>query len=301
MNVLRLSTSNKNFTRASEVIIPEIYNRRFKTGKESLDYLFGGSGFLPGFTFTLAAAPGTGKTSFLLQMLDLLEHSGKKTAYISGEESIEQLAFTSRRLGVSQVPLANITSLEEIEKVLREQSLDFVVLDSFPALTTSFVGSRTAKEEYIVSRLIQVAKEKEVVIGTILHFTKGGTYKGGTLLSHSVDANLLMHRSKDDLLLREMEVTKNRFGSSIPVAFRISDSGFTFEPEEIPSSSEPLSKKDIIIKHLSSPQSFTQLLSEMDISSVYLNSLLKNLINQGKVRKKGKGPQAIYSLKEKKT
>jgi len=299
MNVLRLSPSNKNFTRASEVIIPEIYNRRFKTGKESLDYLFGGSGFLPGFTFTLAAAPGTGKTSFLLQMLDLLEHSGKKTAYISGEESIEQLAFTSRRLGVTRVPLANITSLEEIEKVLREQSLDFVVLDSFPALTTSFVGSRTAKEEYIVSRLIQVAKEKEVVIGTILHFTKGGTYKGGTLLSHSVDANLLMHRSKDDHLLREMEVTKNRFGSSIPVAFRITDTGFTFEPQPLPQEEVVPSKKERILDMLEVPLTLMQLQDKMNISRVYLMSLLKELKEARKITKKGRGSEALFEKKEK--
>ena len=58
MNVLT-KQANANFTRASKVVIPDIYNRRFKTGKEDLDNIFGGQGFLPGFTFTLAAVSYT--------------------------------------------------------------------------------------------------------------------------------------------------------------------------------------------------------------------------------------------------
>ena len=92
-----LSTSNtKNFTRASDVRIPEIYSRRFKTGKDDLDELFGGQGFLPGQMITVAAGAGTGKSSFLLQMMQSLEDAGKKTAYISAEESIEQVSFACK-------------------------------------------------------------------------------------------------------------------------------------------------------------------------------------------------------------
>jgi len=130
MNVISNNTVNKNFTRASAVKIPDIYNRRFKTGKDDLDNMFGGQGFLPGFTFTLAAAPGTGKTSMLLQLLELLERKGKRTAYISGEENIEQLAFTAKRLNVVSVPLANITDVDDLCEAVIEQECDFVVIDS---------------------------------------------------------------------------------------------------------------------------------------------------------------------------
>jgi DNA repair protein RadA/Sms len=301
MNVLGSSSVNKNFTRASEVVIPDIYNRRFKTGKESLDFLFGGSGFLPGFTFTLAAAPGTGKTSLLLQMLELLEKTGKKTAYISGEEMIEQLAFASKRLSVSQVPLANITSIEEIEEVLRSESLDFVVLDSFPALTTSFKGSRVQKEEHIVSRLIKVAKETETVIGTILHFTKGGTYKGTTLLPHSCDATIIMKRSEEDWNLRDLEVTKNRFGSAGMVSFRMTEFGFTFEAEETEesnkSSSKPkkkASKSDLVLGALSTPKTMAEIAQETEVTGQYLSSILRQGILEGKISKEGKGTSATY-------
>lgn len=301
MNVLGSSSINKNFTRASEVVIPDIYNRRFKTGKESLDFLFGGSGFLPGFTFTLAAAPGTGKTSLLLQMLELLEKTGKKTAYISGEEMIEQLAFAAKRLSVSRVPLANITSIEEIEEVLRSESLDFVVLDSFPALTTSFKGSKVQKEEYIVSRLIKVAKETETVIGTILHFTKGGTYKGSTHLPHACDSTIIMKRSEEDWNLRDLEVTKNRFGSAGQVSFRMTEFGFTFEAEETEesnkSSSNPkkkASKSDLVLGALSTPKTVAEIAQETEVTGQYLSSILRQGILEGKISKEGKGTSATY-------
>lgn len=301
MNVLGSSSINKNFTRASEIQIPDIYNRRFKTGKEDLDFLFGGSGFLPGFTFTLAAAPGTGKTSLLLQMLELLEQTGKKTAYISGEETVEQLAFTSKRLGVNLVPLANMTSIEEIEEALRSQPFDFVVLDSFPTLTTKEKGSRTQKEEYIVSRLIKVAKEKEIVIGTILHFTKGGTYKGSTLLPHSVDSNIIMKRSEEDWNLRDIEVTKNRFGSAGQVTFQMTSKGFTFESEETEESekasvktSKKASKAGLVLGVLSTPKTMAEIAQETEVTGQYLSSILRQGILEGKISKEGKGASATY-------
>ena len=89
MNVLSNQLSiNKQFTRASDVIIPEIFNRRFKTGKDELDDVFGGSGFVPGFTFTLAAAPGTGKC-----------HDRNEKIRIHGSKTlIEQIkAFVSKK------------------------------------------------------------------------------------------------------------------------------------------------------------------------------------------------------------
>ena len=85
MGEMKVINSNNQFQRAMDVKIPAIYNRRFKTGEEDLDALFGGQGFLPGMSFTLAAGPGTGKTTLLIQMLEKLEMTGKKTAYVSAE------------------------------------------------------------------------------------------------------------------------------------------------------------------------------------------------------------------------
>jgi DNA repair protein RadA/Sms len=227
MNIIR-NSPNKQFTKASDVQIPDYFNRRFFTHEKDLDVLFGGSGIVPNFTFTLAAAPGTGKTTLLLQTLELLETAGKKTAYISGEETIEQLAFTSKRIGVSNVPLANVTDIDDICRNIVEQQFKFVIIDSLPALTTKKRLNRNQKDEYITTKLITTAKNHEIAIGIVLHFTKTGSYKGSTLLPHSVDCNMLMRRNDDDYTLRDIETTKNRFGSCSYVSFPITSKGFVF-------------------------------------------------------------------------
>lgn len=294
------TTTNKNFTRAHDVKIPEIYNRRFKSGKEDLDEMFGGAGFMPNLTFTLAAAPGTGKTSMLLQILELLESTGKKTAYISGEENVEQLAFTSARLGVQRVPLANMTDIDEICDAIISNNFDFVVLDSLPAISSKKKMNKKQLEEYVTTKIVKTAKENETVIGTILHFTKSGTYKGSTLLPHSVDCNIVMTRNKDDYNLRDVDITKNRFGSAGQAVFEMTPRGFTFEAVEQTSDNEQgkkQSKADVIASILDKPKTVAQIAQESGASGSYLTTLLRQMVNEGKLTKNGRGAEATYVKK----
>lgn len=299
MNVLSFNSPNKNFTRASDVKIPDIYNRRFKTGKDDLDNMFGGNGFLPGMTFTLAAAPGTGKTSMLLQILELLERNGKRTAYISGEENIEQLAFTAKRLNVNHVPLANITDIDDLCAAIVEQECDFVVIDSLPAITAKKDMNKREAEEYITTKLIQTAKQNEIVIGTILHFTKTGQYKGSTLLPHSVDCNIIMERNKEDYSLRDIDVTKNRFGNSALCTFEMTSTGFTFEAVETENEDAKGGKKtkrDIVLEHIdASGKNIEAIAKDTKVTGTYLTTILRELVNEGLVVKTGKGAQATFS------
>ncbi len=298
MNVLSFNSPNKNFTRASDVKIPDIYNRRFKTGKEDLDNMFGGNGFLPGMTFTLAAAPGTGKTSMLLQILELLERNGKRTAYVSGEENIEQLAFTAKRLNVNHVPLANITDIDDLCAAIVEQECDFVVIDSLPAITAKKDMNKREAEEYITTKLIQTAKQNEIVIGTILHFTKTGQYKGSTLLPHSVDCNIIMERNKEDYSLRDIDVTKNRFGSAGQAVFEMTSTGFNFEAVEVEDDAKggKKTKRDIVLEHIdASGKNIEAIAKDTKVTGTYLTTILRELVNEGLVVKTGKGATATFS------
>ena len=298
MNVLSFNSPNKNFTRASDVKIPDIYNRRFKTGKEDLDNMFGGNGFLPGMTFTLAAAPGTGKTSMLLQILELLERNGKRTAYVSGEENIEQLAFTAKRLNVNHVPLANITDIDDLCAAIVEQECDFVVIDSLPAITAKKDMNKREAEEYITTKLIQTAKQNEIVIGTILHFTKTGQYKGSTLLPHSVDCNIIMERNKEDYSLRDIDVTKNRFGSAGQAVFEMTSTGFNFEAVEVEDDAKggKKTKRDIVLEHIdASGKNIEAIAKDTKVTGTYLTTILRELVNEGLVVKTGKGAQATFA------
>jgi predicted ATP-dependent serine protease len=293
-----LSNSSAQFIRANDVKIPEYFNRRIFTNKSDLDLLFGGSGIVPNFTFTLAAAPGTGKTTFLLQTLELLERNRKKTAYISGEETIEQLAFTSKRLRVYNVPLANITDVDDICDLIVKNKFNFVVIDSLPALTTKQRLNKNQREEYITTKLLTTAKANEIVIGIILHFTKTGSYKGSTLLPHSVDCNMIMKKNEDAHELRDIETTKNRFGSCSFISFPLTTNGFMFESAKLNKDSSTkrptTSKKDNIFLLLETPQTIIDIVKETKISANYVTMLLRDLLIEGKIIKKGKGVFAIY-------
>ena len=71
---------------------------RTPTGQEELDRVLGG-GIVAGGVVLIGGDPGIGKSTLLLQALDVLARS-VKTLYVTGEESGAQVALRSRRLGL---------------------------------------------------------------------------------------------------------------------------------------------------------------------------------------------------------
>lgn len=300
---MKVIKTNNQFTRACDVKIPAIYNRRFKTGEEDLDALFGGQGFLPGMSFTLAAGPGTGKTTLLIQMLEKLERTGKKTAYVSAEESVEQLAFTCKRLGVTQVSVANLTNIEDIFDAVEKNKFDIIILDSLPALTSRKKLRGRRLEEYLSNYIVTKAKELEVVTGIILHFTKTGTYKGSTLLPHSVDCNIVMTKSKDNPVIREIDVTKNRFGVAGFTAFMMTEYGFDFQKVEVADKDAAPGKKSKKTQYVEAITQAVKQNGQINLKtatellgcSLKAQSVLRELALVGVVKKTGRGTTAIWT------
>jgi len=295
------NTTNKNFTRVSDVQIPEIYNRKFKTGIPDLDEAFGGSGFLPGSVITLAAPAGVGKSSISLQLLQALEETGKKTAYISGEETLEQVSFAARRLQALSVPVANLVYVEDIEEAVIEHKLDFVVLDSYPTISTKKKGMNSReKESYIINRLVSLAKEREVCMLIIMHFTKGGNFKGSTEVTHACDALFTLEKNPDDHNLRDLIAHKNRFGACTFTTFPFGAQGYTFEAvaadnnPERKSSAKKTSKADSILEILTEPKTVAQIVRESEVNGAYLSTILRQLVTEGKASKEGRGVDATY-------
>jgi predicted ATP-dependent serine protease len=299
MKVIKTATK---FSSVSSIEIPEVFFRRFKTGVADLDIAFGGEGFLPGQTFTLAGEPGSGKTTLLLQTLELLQNAGKKTAYISGEESIYQVAFASRRLGLKNLSIANMTVIEDIFDEVEANDFDVIVLDSLPSLQTRTGLEGKKKEEYLASYITEKAKQLEVVVGVILHITKQGKYKGSTLVPHTVDANVMLRVSSEDESIREIEVTKNRFGRTGVTAFPMSERGFSFESVSVSGDDEPKVSKSkkasdevlSAIKKIGSiaPPAVAKILG--DVSKV--QKVMKDLVNAGLLSKEGRGASTLWTL-----
>ena len=295
------STTNKNFTRVADVQIPEIYFRKFKTGINDLDEAFGGQGFLPGSVITLAAPAGVGKSSISLQLLESLEKTGKKTAYISAEETLEQVSFAARRLEALSVPVANLVYIEDIEEAVLQYGFQFIVLDSYPTLMTKKKGmSAKEKESYIIGKLVNLAKVHEVCILIIMHFTKAGNYKGSTEIVHAADALFTLEKNPDDHNLRDLICHKNRFGQCSFTTFPFGDRGYTFEAvaadnnPERKSAAKKESKSDTVLEALANPKTVQQIVQETNVSGAYLNSILRQLVTEGKATKDGRGAEAVY-------
>ena len=78
---------------------------RFSTGVSELDRVLGG-GLVPGSAVLIGGDPGIGKSTLLLQAMASLASDGVRTAYISGEEAVDQVRRRAKRLGLSDSPVA---------------------------------------------------------------------------------------------------------------------------------------------------------------------------------------------------
>jgi predicted Rossmann fold nucleotide-binding protein DprA/Smf involved in DNA uptake len=109
-----------------------------------------------------------------------------------------------------------------------------------------------------------------------------------------------MTRNKEDDGLRDIDVTKNRFGSTGFVSFGITETGFSFEAVETErpgSKSNGPSKKDLVLEALGQPKTIQTLINDTSISSGYMGVILRELTQEGKIKKDGKGVAAIYTKK----
>ena len=60
---MKLGIAQTEFTRVEDIVIPDIFYNRMKSGVQDFDKLFG-NGLLPGSAITLTAQAGCGKTTF---------------------------------------------------------------------------------------------------------------------------------------------------------------------------------------------------------------------------------------------
>lgn len=291
-------TSTK-FTPVSEVVIPEVFNRRMKIGNEKLDAAFGG-GILPGSSITLTARAGMGKTTFVLQLLENLNNNGYKVGYCSSEESVAQLAMTCKRLQVRNIQVCNEADVDVISKHM--ENMDVIVVDSFQGLVK---GSKKGREleKYCIEQLVVRAKETECAVILICHNTKAGGIKGSSLIIHAVDVNISINLIKDaDMNARCIRFDKNRFGPATDIECYIEYSGYDFETEVVVDSEDKEDKptkadrkkeqRDVILKL--DKITLPEVCQKIGIDSTRAGFLIRELQNEGKLVKHGRGAEAHW-------
>jgi DNA repair protein RadA/Sms len=86
--------------RVSEVTDAEM-GRRLSTGSQEFDRVLGG-GLVDGQVVLLSGEPGAGKSTLLLTSANAVaESTGRPVLYVSGEESVQQIAIRARRVGAT--------------------------------------------------------------------------------------------------------------------------------------------------------------------------------------------------------
>jgi DNA repair protein RadA/Sms len=88
---------------------------RMRTGIGELDRVLGG-GLVPGALVLLGGSPGIGKSTLTNMVLGNLAEAGRRTLYVSGEESAEQVRLRAERLspGALHVPILAETDLDTV-------------------------------------------------------------------------------------------------------------------------------------------------------------------------------------------
>ena len=138
----------------------------------------------------------------------------------------------------------------------------------------------------------------------IQHCTKDGNYRGGTELVHAIDAHFSLEKNKEDDGLRDLVGHKNRFGACVTTTFSFSSRGYDFEAVEVESPIETPkkgnkgpSKRDAVLSILDTAKTVADIVKETQVNGGYLQTLLREVVNEGLVTKNGKGANTTYIKK----
>jgi DNA repair protein RadA/Sms len=189
--------------------------RRVGTGIGELDRVLGG-GLVAGSVVLIGGDPGIGKSTLLLQMLAGL--GGRlKGLYVTGEESLAQIAARGRRL---ELPLAGLrcvaeTAMERIAARIGSERPDVVVIDSIQTMSVDAVASAPGSVSQVresAAQLVRLAKQTGISVFLVGHVTKEGGIAGPRVLEHMVDA-VLYFEGEAGSRYRVLRAFKNRFGA----------------------------------------------------------------------------------------
>ena len=197
----------------SEISLQE--TPRFTSGFKELDLVLGG-GIVPGSAILIGGHPGAGKSTLLLQVMCGLAKN-MTALYVTGEESLQQVAMRANRLNLptDKLNMLSETSVEQICNLADQLKPQIIVVDSIQVMHLSDIQSSpgsVAQVRECASFLTRYAKTRQVAIIMVGHVTKDGTLAGPKVLEHAIDCSLLLEGEADSRF-RTLRSHKNRFGA----------------------------------------------------------------------------------------
>jgi len=180
-----------------------------------LDRVLGG-GLVPGSAVLIGGHPGAGKSTLLLQTMAALV-ADMPALYVTGEESLQQVAMRAKRLGlaVGDLKMLSETSVETICDVADQLKPKVLVIDSIQVMHVADVQSAPGSVSQVresAAYLTRYAKQTGTVIFLVGHVTKDGSLAGPKVLEHMIDCSLQLE-GESDSRFRTLRSHKNRFGA----------------------------------------------------------------------------------------
>ncbi|MFU2059036.1 DNA repair protein RadA [Avibacterium volantium] len=188
---------------------------RFHSGFYELDRVLGG-GIVPGSAILIGGHPGAGKSTLLLQVMCGLAQN-MTALYVTGEESLQQVAMRANRLGLptDRLNMLSETSVEQICHLADQLKPQIIVVDSIQVMHLADIQSSPGSVSQVrecAAFLTRYAKTRQVAIVMVGHVTKDGTLAGPKVLEHAIDCSLLLEGEADSRF-RTLRSHKNRFGA----------------------------------------------------------------------------------------
>ncbi len=206
-------------TRSSIRALPSVAaleTPRFSTGLDEFDRVLGG-GLVAGGVVLLGGDPGIGKSTLLLQALAAMGAT-RSCLYVTGEESVEQIALRAQRLALVNAPVSLLAEvqLEAIVAAIGTARPEVVVIDSIQTIYSEALASAPGSVSQVrecAAQLTRLAKQLAIVVVFVGHVTKEGAIAGPRVLEHIVDT-VLYFEGDTHSSFRLVRAIKNRFGAA---------------------------------------------------------------------------------------
>lgn len=188
---------------------------RFSSGFAEFDRVLGG-GIVPGSAILIGGSPGAGKSTLLLQIMCGLAAQGS-ALYVTGEESLQQVAMRAHRLGLptNQLKMLAETQVETICQLAQQEKPRIMVIDSIQVMQMADIQSAPGSVSQVresAAFLTRFAKQQQVAVIMVGHVTKDGSLAGPKVLEHCIDCSVLLDGDSDSRF-RTLRGNKNRFGA----------------------------------------------------------------------------------------
>lgn len=188
---------------------------RFSSGMQEFDRVLG-SGFVPGSVVLIGGNPGAGKSTLLLQTLCHLAQDAP-ALYVTGEESLQQVAMRAQRLSLpnDRLQVAAETDVEAVLYLASQHKPRIMVVDSVQVMHLSDITSAPGSVSQVresAAVLTRFAKQSGTTVILVGHVTKDGSLAGPKVLEHMIDCSIMLEGDNDSRF-RTLRGNKNRFGA----------------------------------------------------------------------------------------